>query len=105
MQSNRGEKPIKEPIAIIGQSVLFPASYDSTDFWRNILEGRDLICDVPASHWLIEDYYDPDLSAPDKTYGKRGGFLPYVDFDSLGWGVPPSIIEATDSTQFRQWSR
>ena len=99
MQSNRGEKPIKEPIAIIGQSVLFPASYDSTDFWRNILEGRDLISDVPASHWLIEDYYDPDLSAPDKTYGKRGGFLPYVDFDSLGWGVPPSIIEATDSTQ------
>ena len=90
---------VKEPIAIIGQSVLFPSSYDSTEFWSNILEGKDLISDVPASHWLIEDYYDPDLSAPDKTYGKRGGFLPYVDFDSLGWGVPPSIIEATDSTQ------
>ena len=99
MPLNTRDKLIKEPIAIIGQSVLFPASYDSTDFWQNIVQGRDLISDVPASHWLIEDYYDPDLSAPDKTYGRRGGFLPYVDFDSLGWGVPPSIIEATDSTQ------
>ena len=99
VQLNTRDKLIKEPIAIIGQSVLFPASYDSTDFWQNIVQGRDLISDVPASHWLIEDYYDPDLSAPDKTYGRRGGFLPYVDFDSLGWGVPPSIIEATDSTQ------
>ncbi len=92
-------KHVKEPIAIIGQSVLFPSSYDSTDFWKNIVDGKDLISDVPASHWLIEDYYDSDIKAPDKTYGKRGGFLPYVDFDSLGWGVPPSIIEATDSTQ------
>ena len=99
VQLKNGDKLSKEPIAIIGQSVLFPASYDSTDFWQNIIHGRDLISDVPASHWLIEDYYDPDLSAPDKTYGRRGGFLPYVDFDSLGWGVPPSIIEATDSTQ------
>ncbi len=97
--SKKMNTTIKEPIAIIGQSVLFPSSYESTDFWRNIVEGQDLISDVPASHWLIEDYYDPDLSAPDKTYGKRGGFLPYVEFDSLGWGVPPSIIEATDSTQ------
>ena len=94
-----GPSKIKEPIAIVGQSVLFPNSLNSIEFWKNILCGIDLISDVPASHWLIEDYYDPDLSAPDKTYGKRGGFLPNVNFDSLEWGVPPSIIEATDSTQ------
>ncbi|MCC6592508.1 MAG: acyltransferase domain-containing protein, partial [Xanthomonadales bacterium] len=89
----------RSPIAIIGVSALFPGSTDATGFWRDILAGRDLITDVPGTHWRIEDYYDPDPAAPDKTYAKRGGFLPKVDFDALGWGVPPSQLPATDTSQ------
>ena len=88
-----------EPIAIVGMSCIFPGSIDTTGFWRNIVEGRDLISDVPPGHWLIEDYYDPDPSAPDKTYAKRGAFLPEVDFDPMAWGVPPTIVPATDTCQ------
>ncbi|HEV2606668.1 MAG TPA: beta-ketoacyl synthase N-terminal-like domain-containing protein, partial [Xanthomonadaceae bacterium] len=91
--------PNQTPIAIVGVSALFPGSTDATGFWRDILEGRDLITDVPASHWLIDDYYDPDPSAPDKTYAKRGGFLDPVGFDALGFGVPPSTMPATDTSQ------
>ena len=90
---------MKEPIAVVGMATLFPESIDSQAFWKNIIEAKDLISAVPQTHWLVEDYYDPDPKAEDKTYGKRGGFLPYVDFDALDWGVPPSIIEATDVTQ------
>ena len=50
-------------------------------------------------HWLVEDYYDPDPTAPDKTYARRGAFLDPVDFDPLAWGVPPSIVPATDTAQ------
>ena len=89
----------RRPIAIVGVSALFPGSSDATGFWRDILAGRDLLSDVPPSHWRIEDYYDPDPAAPDKTYAKRGGFLPKVDFDALGWGVPPSQLPATDTSQ------
>jgi len=92
-------KSQRSPLAVVGVSALFPGSTTSTGFWRNILEGQDLISDVPASHWLVEDYYDPDPTAPDKTYANRGGFLPKVDFDAMGWGVPPSIIPATDTSQ------
>jgi acyl transferase domain-containing protein len=87
------------PIAVVGVAALFPGSIDKDGFWRDILAGRDLITDVPPSHWLIEDYYDPDPRARDKTYCKRGAFLPAVDFDPLAWGVPPSIVPATDTTQ------
>ncbi|MBK7582989.1 MAG: acyltransferase domain-containing protein [Myxococcales bacterium] len=87
------------PLAIVGVSALFPGSTDATGFWRDILAGRDLIRDVPPSHWLIEDYYDPDPSAPDKTYSKRGAFLDDVAFDPLKFGVPPSIVPATDTSQ------
>jgi acyl transferase domain-containing protein/short-subunit dehydrogenase len=86
-------------IAVVGVSALFPGSTGSKSFWTNILRGEDLISDIPETHWLPEDYYDADPSAPDKTYAKRGGFLPQIDFDAMHWGVPPSIIEATDTSQ------
>ena len=91
--------PNRQPIAVVGVSALFPGSTDATGFWRDILAGSDLIRDVPESHWLLEDYYDADPSAPDKTYAKRGAFLDPIDFDALGWGVPPSTIPATDTSQ------
>ncbi|WP_437715756.1 SDR family NAD(P)-dependent oxidoreductase [Sorangium sp. So ce448] len=86
-------------IAVVGVSAIFPGSLDAHGFWRDILSGTDLITDVPSTHWLVEDYYDPDPSAPDKTYAKRGAFLKNVPFDPLEWGVPPSIVPATDTTQ------
>ncbi len=91
--------PSRQPIAVVGVSALFPGSTDATGFWKDILAGTDLIRDVPPSHWLVEDYYDPDPTAPDKTYAKRGAFLDPIDFDALGWGVPPSTIPATDTAQ------
>lgn len=87
------------PIAVVGVSALFPGSSDAQGFWRDILGGRDLITDVPESHWLIEDYYDPDPKAKDKTYSKRGGFLSPVAFDPVEFGIPPSIVPATDTSQ------
>jgi acyl transferase domain-containing protein len=86
-------------IAVVGVSALFPGSQDATGFWNDILKGRDLLGDVPVSHWRIDDYYDPDPSAPDKTYARRGGFLSPIDFDALGWGIPPATLAATDTSQ------
>ncbi|AUX20363.1 beta-ketoacyl synthase [Sorangium cellulosum] len=86
-------------IAVVGVSAIFPGSLDAHGFWRDILAGTDLITEVPETHWLVEDYYDPDPSAPDRTYAKRGAFLRDVPFDPLEWGVPPSIVPATDTTQ------
>jgi len=91
--------PSQQPIAVVGVSALFPGSNDASGFWRDILQGRDLLTDVPGSHWRIDDYYDADPSAPDKTYAKRGGFLAPIDFDALGWGIPPSTLPATDTSQ------
>ena len=91
--------PRRGPIAVVGVSALFPGSAGAGGFWRDILAGRDLITDIPESHWLIEDYYDPDPKAPDKTYAKRGSFLSPTDFDPLAYGIPPTIAPATDSAQ------
>ncbi len=89
----------RPPVAVVGLSALLPGSKDGHGFWRDVLAGRDLITDVPPTHWLIEDYYDPDKNAPDKTYVKRGAFVPQVDFDPIEHGVPPTIVPATDTSQ------
>ena len=47
---------------------------------------------MPPTHWLIDDYYDADPKAPDKTYARRGGFLDPVDFDPLEFGMPPDVV-------------
>jgi acyl transferase domain-containing protein/NADP-dependent 3-hydroxy acid dehydrogenase YdfG len=92
-------RPTDIPIAIVGVSALFPGSTDSSGFWRDIVSGRDLLTEVPPTHWLAEDYFDPDPSAPDKTYCRRGGFIPPVDFDPLEFGIPPNTLPAIDTSQ------
>jgi acyl transferase domain-containing protein/NADP-dependent 3-hydroxy acid dehydrogenase YdfG len=87
------------PIAIVGAGALFPGRGTTIGFWKDVLEGVDSISDVPSTHWLIDDYYDANPAAPDKTYGKRGGFLSPRAFDPLGFGVPPAQMPATDTAQ------
>jgi acyl transferase domain-containing protein/NADP-dependent 3-hydroxy acid dehydrogenase YdfG len=91
--------PGQVPIAVVGIAAFMPGSTDLGGFWRNVLAGRDLMTDVPASRWLIEDYYDPDPRATDKTYGRRGAFLPEVDFDPVRYGIPPNSLPAIDTCQ------
>ncbi len=88
------------PIAIIGMASLFPQSKNLQEYWDNIVNKIDCITDVPASHWNIDEYYDPDpRTTKDKTYCKRGGFIPEVDFNPMEFGLPPNILEVTDVSQ------
>lgn len=88
-----------ESIAIVGIGCMFPKAPDLNAYWRNIKTSQDAMTDVPESHWKPEDYFNPDPSAPDMTYARRGGFLDPVDFDPLHYGISPNTIEAIDSTQ------
>ena len=103
MQKKSGEvieSRLKEtPIAIIGMAGLFPEAKNLQEYWENIINKVDCIIDVPESHWNIADYYDPDKSAPDKSYSKRAGFIPDIDFDPLEFGLPPNILEVIDVSQ------
>ncbi|MEB3146682.1 MAG: SDR family NAD(P)-dependent oxidoreductase [Cylindrospermopsis raciborskii 1523720] len=86
-------------IAIIGMASLFPQSKNLQEYWQVIVDKIDCIMDVPASRWSVEDYYDPNPKAPDKTYCKRGGFIPDIDFNPMEFGLPPNILEVTDISQ------
>jgi acyl transferase domain-containing protein/NAD(P)-dependent dehydrogenase (short-subunit alcohol dehydrogenase family) len=88
-----------EPIAIIGMACLFPRAAGIKNYWRLIRGLEDAVTDVPDTHWPIDSYFDADPKAADMTYCKRGSFLSAVDFDPTEFGIPPSILEATDTAQ------
>ncbi|MEH1868252.1 MAG: beta-ketoacyl synthase N-terminal-like domain-containing protein [Nostoc sp.] len=110
MKSDKSDKSVSinkinrqlqhNPIAIVGMASLLPQARNLREYWQNIVNKIDCITDVPSTHWSVEDYYDPNpRTTEDKTYCKRGGFLPEVDFNPMEFGIPPSILEVTDVSQ------
>ncbi|HEV3171326.1 MAG TPA: beta-ketoacyl synthase N-terminal-like domain-containing protein, partial [Actinocrinis sp.] len=98
-QSDLDRRLARDPIAIVGLSALYPRSRDLREFWGNVVAAADCIEDVPATHWDVSEHYDPDPHAPDKTYSKRGGFIPPVPFNPLEFGLPPNQLDVTDVLQ------
>ncbi|MEN6299024.1 MAG: beta-ketoacyl synthase N-terminal-like domain-containing protein, partial [Anaerolineaceae bacterium] len=98
-RQTREQKLQTTPIAIIGMASIFPQSHNLSEYWDTILNKIDTIMDVPTSRWNSDEYYDPDPSAPDKTYCKRGGFIPDILFDPTEFGLPPNLLEETDVSQ------
>ncbi|HJV33501.1 SDR family NAD(P)-dependent oxidoreductase [Geomonas sp.] len=86
-------------LAIIGIGCLFPQADDQNAYWANITDGVDAITEVPPTHWQVDQYYDQDQKSPDRTYGRRGGFISAVDFNPMEFNIPPNVLEAIDSSQ------
>jgi acyl transferase domain-containing protein len=89
----------RDPIAIVGLSALYPKARNLHEFWANVVSAADCIEHVPADHWDVSEFYDPDPSVPDKTYCRRGGFIPDTPFNPLEFGFPPKTLEVTDVLQ------
>ncbi len=88
------------PIAIVGVSALFAGSHRRPGLLARHPRGAsDLITDVPPTHWLVEDYYDPgSLRARQDLLQARRASSPTVPFDPMEFGVPPNIVPATDTS-------
>ena len=86
-------------VAIIGMSCIFPGAGDLDSYWSNIVAGRDGISDVPESRWE-STFYDPESSAVDRIYCRRGGFVDdFARFDAMHWGVMPVAAKEGEPDQ------
>ena len=86
-------------IAIVGLSGMFPSAHDVRRFWSNIVNRVDLVREVPADRWRLDDFFNSDRLAPDQVYSRWGSFLDELIFDPLKWLIPPATIAATDPAQ------
>ena len=96
----RYEQARAEPIAVVGMGCRFPGAENPSAFWSLLSGGVDAIREIPSERWSLDDYYDPDASAPGKMSTRWGGFLDRVDeFDADFFGISPREAIRVDPQQ------
>ena len=91
-----------EPIAVIGISALLPDAPNVETFWRNVLDARVSLKDVPEGRWTESDFHvegGPKNVEENKTYCKIGGWVEDFEFDWRRWRVPPGTLPQIDAAQ------
>lgn len=90
-------------IAIVGMASHFPDAATLYDFWTNVVNKKDSIVDVDSmdggEYWRKADFYDPDPTAADKTYGYKAGFVPPIEFDPVEFKLPPLMLDSISTAQ------
>ena len=79
------EDTANRAIAIVGAGAILPDAPNVATFWENVRNGRYSITEVLPDRWAPEFYYDPDPTAPDKTYSKIGGWVRDQAWDPIKW--------------------
>ncbi len=87
-------------IAVIGMAGQLPKSKNLDEYWNNISNGIDCISEIPSTRWHIDELYDPDPRAVNKTCCKWGGLIEdYDKFDPQFFNIAPSEAELMDPQQ------
>jgi polyketide synthase PksL len=84
-------------IAIVGMSGVFPGATNLTEFWANLLAGKDAITEIPATRWRWQDYAGDGAG---QTNIHWGGFIDGIDeFDANFFNISPREAELMDPQQ------
>jgi 3-oxoacyl-(acyl-carrier-protein) synthase/acyl carrier protein len=89
-----------EDIAIIGMQGLLPQSDSLATFWQLLLDGKDLVHEVPATRWSWEEYFGDARTQPGKTKAKWGSFIHDIDkFDAAFFNIRAEDARLMDPQQ------
>ena len=89
---------VDDPIAIVGISGILPGGNTLTAFWDSLLQGKDVVRELPQDRY-DGDYYRQKM----REIGVKqvlGGFIDNVDkFDASFFGLSPREAELMDPRQ------
>ena len=86
----------KRSIAVIGLACWYPGASTPLQFWENSLARRRQFRQIPDCRLPLSDYYHPDPSFPDKTYGRRAALIDGFEFDWASMRIPFTTFKTTD---------
>ncbi|WP_162902851.1 SDR family NAD(P)-dependent oxidoreductase [Taibaiella koreensis] len=92
--------PSDSLIAIIGVSGSFAMSEDLEALWKNLIEERDCISEIPADRWDWQSHFGNAVSEQGKTSVKWGGFMKDLNaFDAAFFNISPGEAAYIDPQQ------
>ncbi|MCP3874854.1 MAG: polyketide synthase, partial [Desulfobacteraceae bacterium] len=81
---------INDEIAVVGVGCTLPDADDPDSLWKNILDKKYSISQIPKDRFDYDLYYDPDRNAEDKTYTTLAGHVDDFEFDAERFGYSES---------------
>ena len=92
---------MKEKIAIIGMSSLFPGSKTLQEFWNNLMDKKDLTGMATKDDFGADPelFYNKNKGVIDSCYSLRGGYIRDYSFNSADFGAKD--LDSLD--QMYQW--
>lgn len=110
----------RSPVAIIGMACRLPGVHDAGEFWRALIQGRDLVDTVPADRWDANQHpkFVSDGAFLQDVTGLDNGFFSISESEAafmcpqqrllleLAWhalehaGIPPSTLEHSSTGVF-----
>ena len=95
---------MKNKIAIIGTSALFPGASTPKEFWENLMSERDLTGRATQQDFGLDpaSIFHPDKGIEDRCYSTRGGYIRDFKFDPTGFELPADYLRKQD--KLYQWS-
>ncbi|UVM52815.1 SDR family NAD(P)-dependent oxidoreductase [Pseudomonas sp. B21-015] len=92
--------PDTNAIAIIGISGRFPGARTPDELWQLLVEGRDMVGEIPAERYDWREHYGDPRENPAKTRCIWMGSVPGIDeFDPLFFEISPREANNLDPRQ------
>jgi acyl transferase domain-containing protein/NAD(P)H-dependent flavin oxidoreductase YrpB (nitropropane dioxygenase family)/NAD(P)-dependent dehydrogenase (short-subunit alcohol dehydrogenase family) len=97
--TSRATVPEPYRVAIVGIACAFAGSEDLGAFWQRILDAAPSFTDVPPSRWNADRYQGDHAISNDRVACRRGAFIDPIEFDALGYGIPPASMATIEPIQ------
>jgi polyketide synthase PksN len=90
----------KNDIAVVGMACRFPGANNYGEYWHLLLNGVNAIKEIPPSRWDVNEFYSPDIDAPNKSISKWCGLVDGIDkFDNRFFNISPREAKSMDPQQ------
>ncbi len=99
MKTDKTTNNAADGLAIIGMSGQFPKANSVTEFWNNMIQGKNCVSEVPKERWDWRKYASADKEGQSSL--QWGGFIEGIgEFDPLFFGISPKKAANMDPQEF-----
>ncbi|PSU35485.1 SDR family NAD(P)-dependent oxidoreductase [Photobacterium lutimaris] len=89
-----------DDIAIVGMNAVLPNSANITEFWNHLVNGDDMISEVPSDRWNWKEYQKETSEDNFRTEIHWGAFMDEIDkFDAPFFNISPREAQLMDPQQ------
>ena len=93
---NEQDAATVEPIAVVGMACRYPDADDPGQLWDSVLDRRRAFRRLPKERFDLDDHFDSDRDAVDRTYSAHAAVLDGWEFDRARFRVPGAVYRAAD---------